>query len=165
VLSIAGKKIHELTEGKGSWSYPERSGSFTLGALRLIQVKPLLSKERSRIVLYEFPESVLQCIQGNDGSTLPIYAAISHVCKLSPAIASRTNTRPLHVTLEENGTHEIGWLGLMQAAIAARHLKCDYLWLDFVCLNQTSKADKKLQIKNMANIYAYCAYTIVILGA
>lgn len=60
---MAGKKMHELTEGKGSWSYPERSGSFTLGALRLIQVKPLLSKERPRIVLYEFPESVLQCIQ------------------------------------------------------------------------------------------------------
>jgi Heterokaryon incompatibility protein (HET) len=161
---MVGNKIHELTEGKGPWSYPERPGIFTPGALRLIQVKPLLSRERSRIVLYEFPESVLQCIQGNDGHTLPIYAAISHVWKPSPAIASRINTRPLHITLEENGTHEIGWLGLMQAAIAARHLKCDYLWLDFICLNQTSKADKKLQIKNMANIYAYCAYTIVMLG-
>jgi hypothetical protein len=31
---MAGKKIHELTEGKGSWTYPERPGSFTLGALR-----------------------------------------------------------------------------------------------------------------------------------
>lgn len=52
----------------------------------------------------------------------------------------------------------------MEAAIAARHLKCDYLWLDFICLDQQSSHDKKLQIKNMANIYAYCSTTIIMPG-
>jgi hypothetical protein len=159
---MARKKIHELTESKGSWSYP---ASYTVGALRLMKVKPLLSKRRSRIVLYEFLDLDLQrAAQEDDESNLPVYAAISHVWKPSRAVASRVNARPLHVALEDNESDEISWLGLMQAAIAARHLKCKYLWLDFICLNQTSQDDKKQQIKNMANIYAYCSSAIVMFG-
>ncbi|KAI9780420.1 MAG: hypothetical protein M1839_006694 [Geoglossum umbratile] len=158
---MPGRKIHELVEGKGTWRYPGSLDSFTLGALRLIQVKPLLSKKNSRLLLYEFPALALQ---GAEGGNIPSYAAVSHVWQPSPAVARRENTRPLYITVEEDGTHEISWLGLMQTAIAARHLKCDYIWLDFVCLNQTSKADKRLQIKNMANIYAYCSATIVMFG-
>lgn len=159
---MPGKKIHELTEGKGIWSYPE---SFIPGAFRLVEVKPLLSKRRSRIVLYEFPGLDLQRVaHRGDGPSIPDYVAISHVWKPSPAVASRLNTRPLYVSLGDSKTNEISWLGLMQAAIAARYWKCTYLWLDFVCLNQKSEDDKERQIKNMANIYAYCSYTIVMLG-
>ncbi|KAI2628126.1 hypothetical protein GGS26DRAFT_134124 [Hypomontagnella submonticulosa] len=159
---MARRQICELIEGDDSWTYPE---DFTPGALRLVEVEPLLSRLRSRIVLYEFPGLDLQqAAQGGDESAIPDYVAISHVWKPSPAVAARTNTRPLHIRLQGNNTHEISWLGLMQAAIVARYWKCKYIWLDFICLNQTSDIDKAQQIKNMANIYAYCSYTLVMLG-
>ena len=58
--------------------------------------------------------------------------------------------------------HTINWLGLVQAAVAARAYRCDYLWLDLLCLNQVSTKDKKLQIYNMANIYRH-SYMVVIM--
>lgn len=153
--------IHELKEKENVvWSYPS---TFTPGALRLIEVEPLSLKSDSKLVLHEFPELNLEQASNATPSVIPKYAAMSHVWKPSPAIASRGNTRALHITIKE-GTHEISWLGLMQAAIAASHLKCDFIWLDYVCIHQTLKEDKKLQIKNMANIYAYCSTTIVMLG-
>ncbi|KAI0384187.1 hypothetical protein F5Y04DRAFT_278190 [Hypomontagnella monticulosa] len=159
---MEGHKIHELTEGEGLWSYPE---NFTPGAIRLVEVEPLLSRLRGRIVLHEFPGLDLEhAAQAVDEFAISDYVAISHVWKPSPAVANRPNTRPLHIRLQGDNTHEISWLGLMQAAIAVKFGKCKYIWLDFVCLNQTSDVDKELQIKNMANIYAYCSYTLVMLG-
>ena len=153
--------LHKLKEKEAvEWSYPN---DFIPGALRLIEVKPLLSKSNSKLVLYEFPELSLNEADKTNPSLIPNYVALSHVWKPSPAIAGRQNNRPLHIKIKE-GTSVISWLGLMQSAIASSHLKCDYLWLDFVCIHQTSNEDKKLQIKNMVNIYAYCSAAIVMLG-
>ncbi|KFY57777.1 hypothetical protein V496_06324, partial [Pseudogymnoascus sp. VKM F-4515 (FW-2607)] len=132
---------------------------YSPGALRLIQVAPLLPKTRPRLVLDEFYSIALDL-----DDSRPKYAAISHIWQPSPAVARSVNTRPIYIILERGETHVISWHGPMEAAIAARHLKCDYLWLDFICLDQQSSHDKKLQIKNMANIYAYCSTTIIMPG-
>jgi len=55
-------------------------------------------------------------------------------------------------------------LGLTQAAMAARKLGCDYIWLDLLCLNQRSSGDKKLQVKNMANIYRKAGAVLIMFG-
>jgi len=158
---MKGRVIHELYEKENvAWYHPS---DFTPGALRLIEAKPLFSKSNSKLILHEFPELKLEKASTTTRSVIPNYAAVSHVWKPSPAIANRENTRPLHITIKD-GIHEISWLGLMQAAIAASHLKCDYIWLDFVCIHQTSKEDKSLQIQNMANIYGYCSTTLVMFG-
>lgn len=156
---MAARRIHELADEssqKATWRYPR---SCSPGALRLIQVAPLLPKTRPRLVLDEFSSIALDL-----DDSRPKYAAISHIWQPSPAVARSVNTRPIYIILERGETHVISWHGLMEAAIAARHLKCDYLWLDFICLDQQSSHDKKLQIKNMANIYAYCSTTIIMPG-
>ena len=76
----------------------------------------------------------------------------------------RATDRLLNLALPENEVYEMSWLGLIQAASAAKKLECDYLWLDLVCLNQLSREDKRLQIDNMANIYKNAKCVIVMFG-
>ncbi len=40
-----------------------------------------------------------------------------------------------------------------------------YLWIDFFCIDQCHSADKRFQIKQMANIYSHASATICALGA
>ncbi|KAK7461438.1 hypothetical protein VKT23_008616 [Stygiomarasmius scandens] len=43
-------------------------------------------------------------------------------------------------------------------------IRCQYLWLDRLCIMQTSKQDKAWQIGKMYDIYASCEQCIVLLG-
>jgi type VI protein secretion system component VasA len=65
---------------------------------------------------------------------------------------------------KEPSTHEISWLGLVQAATAAEALGCEYLWLDLLCLNQVDLEDRRKQIANMHRIFANAAAVVVMLG-
>jgi hypothetical protein len=56
------------------------------------------------------------------------------------------------------------WFGLVQAAHGAAHLGCEYLWLDLLCIDQTSAGDKRLQIKNMGTIYQRAEVVLVMFG-
>jgi len=47
---------------------------------------------------------------------------------------------------------------------AARYLGCEYIWLDFVCLNQLSKIDKQIQISNMGKICKNAAAVLIMVG-
>jgi hypothetical protein len=65
---------------------------------------------------------------------------------------------------KEPSTHEISWLGLVQAATAAEDLGCEYLWLDLLCLNQVDSEDRRKQIANMHRIFANAAAVVVMPG-
>ena len=139
------------------WQY---STNHTDGALRLVRVDSLLDKHNPAINLDEFRD--LQW-----GSTQkPLYAAISHVWEQSRSVRRITKriNRPLEIETEGGRSHTISWHGLVQAARAAKYLRCEHLWLDFVCLHQTSKTDKKLQIKNMGHIYQNATAVLVMPG-
>ena len=60
--------------------------------------------------------------------------------------------------------YKASWHGLIQAAMAARHFRCDYLWLDLLCINQCAPDDRRLQVKNMANIYRNAKIVLVMFG-
>jgi Heterokaryon incompatibility protein (HET) len=53
---------------------------------------------------------------------------------------------------------------LQQAAMAAKYLECDYIWLDLLCIEQLESADKAIQICNMSRIYKSAAAVLVMFG-
>jgi len=77
-------------------------------------------------------------------------------------ISNKAN-RPLLIDAGEN-IHEISCLGLTQAAVAAKALKCVYLWLDLFCINQRFDSYEVLQIKNMSKIYGNATEVRVMSG-
>lgn len=99
-------------------------------------------------------------------SDLPMYAAISHIWDPSEEVKriSRMANRPLNIDIGSDRPHTISWHGLIQAAIAAKYFKCQYLWLDLLCLDQRSAIDKKRQIEKMADVYALSEITLVMFG-
>jgi len=156
---MIGISILQLKESsRQRWQY---STNHMDGALRLLRVSPLLDKCNPIIVLDEFRD-----LKWGESSSKPKYTAISHVWAQSSFVkrtAKRVN-RPLSILIEGDSTNTISWHGLVQAARASKHLQSEYIWLDFLCLHQTSKSDKKLQIKNMGAIYENAAGTLVMPG-
>jgi hypothetical protein len=162
-----------MKEGShGVWTY---SGHGTPGALRLLSVeKPLSGNETPSIDLYEWEKTMLPWPRdgkwkppaGEYPPGMPGYAAISHTWGQSEDVVRRGKeaNRPLLIETGLLKPHEISWLGLVQAATAAKELKCEYLWLDLLSLDQLSKEDKKLQIGNMHNIYSNATAVVVMLG-
>ncbi|CAL1709151.1 unnamed protein product [Somion occarium] len=53
---------------------------------------------------------------------------------------------------------------LLQACLACRHRGIQYVWLDRLCIMQTSREDKRWQIMQMSHIYKSCALCIVLPG-
>ena len=144
------------------------------GALRLFSVEKLLNTSSSpSIDLYEWRDLHSWPRGGTYVATgprcppgMPCYAAISHVWEATAAVQRRSMAakRPLMIDTGHDEPHEVSWLGLVQAATAARNLKCEYLWLDLMCLNQRSTMDKEMQIKNMHKIYCNASAVIVMFG-
>lgn len=172
---IEGTPILCMSEDKpiSSWSY---GGTGSSGSLRLISIEKLLRTNNNppSIDLYEWTQSLLTWPR--DGSVLinsfddppgmPFYAAISHIWKQTEEVLrrSRQAERPLLIETGLEAPHEISWLGLIQAATAAKSLFCEYLWLDLICVDQFSKEDKKLQIANMKRIYSNARAVVVMVG-
>lgn len=151
-----------LRESDGKdWSY---GPGYVEGSLRLFRVDDLLltAPESAAVVLSEWRG----IDQSNKNDAFPKYAAISHSWLLSPEtkrLSSEAN-RPLNISLGDSAIHTISWHGLYQAARAAQHLQCDYMWLDLLCLHQGSAKDKKLQIQKMGHIYENAEAVIVMPG-
>ena len=170
---LESKVILTCSEGQSTMvSYPH-DGSSTHGALRLVPVKRLLvSDGPSTIDLVEWTGWTAWPHDDPTrlGRTLPLqwpkYAAISHVWAPSADAArlGREADRPLHIHVGKPEPHAISWRGLVQAAVVAFSHRCDYIWLDLLCINQVSRDDKKLQIMNMAKIYRHASMVIVMPG-
>ncbi|KAL6803151.1 hypothetical protein GGI42DRAFT_21094 [Trichoderma sp. SZMC 28013] len=142
-----------------TWSY---GSNHVNGASRFITVSGLLAHTNAEFSLVEWRDLNWDDVD----SRLPKYIAISHTWNSSPEVMrlSKIANRPLHIDMGEKPPYIISWHGLRQAALAARHLGCELLWLDFICVHQNSLDDKKLQIPNMGNIYKNAAAVIVMPG-
>src|ERR1700737_3212737 len=132
----------------------------TDGYFRLLLVDPLLYGRGSSAL------HVTHFYMPNDWAHVPRYAAISHVWDSSDEVleAASTANRPLFVDTGDKQPKDISWHGLQQAATVAKHMGCEYIWLDFVCLNQLSSKDKKIQIANMGEIYKHATAVLIMVG-
>lgn len=77
---------------------------------------------------------------------------------------SSGDKRPFAIDIGKGNRHHISWFGLIQAATAAKHLECDYLWLDLLCIHQRNPADKGGQVRNMSRIYKNATAVLVMFG-
>ena len=180
-ISIKGVRILRLEEGTLDpitgqllpWNYFSKSHQHnkrTPGAFRAFPVADLL-RSPPVITLGEWPNLDFQSKDANVATSYPKYAAISHVWRSSEQTAqfARKANRPLFIAIEDGlRTYEISWLGLVQTAHGAKSLGCEYLWLDFLCIDQVNRhedrSDKSLQIKNMADIYRHAKVVICMVG-
>ncbi|KIW66158.1 hypothetical protein PV04_08359 [Phialophora macrospora] len=152
-----------------AWSYEGRAAD---GLFRLISVEALLRKDNPELVLTEwsgldFPRDGLdEYHHAKPPPNMPRYCTISHVWQPSEDTARRSKqaNRPLTVELRNGQSHTISWLGLEQAATAAKYSRCEYLWLDLLSIDQTSPKDKALQITNMAKIFSNALATLIMVG-
>jgi Heterokaryon incompatibility protein (HET) len=158
---MPGYPIQRLRERENKpWSY--ESVHFTTGQLRLITVRDLLDTDGSTIILSEWRGLDLT----REGEHIPKYATISHSWAPSEEVQrlSEAANRPLRIDLGGNKHHEVSWQGLVEAAKAAHHLGCDFVWLDLVSVHQDSSEDKKLQIQHMGQVYEKSIAVIVMPG-
>ncbi|KAL7954782.1 hypothetical protein V8C34DRAFT_293438 [Trichoderma compactum] len=160
VQNTTGITIKTFCEsGRTAWSY---GSNHVDGASRFITVGGLLAQTNAEFSLVEWRDLDWD----NLNSRFPKYIALSHTWDSSPEVMrlSKIANRPLHIDMGEQPPYTISWHGLRQAAFAARHLGCELVWLDFICVHQSSLDDKKLQIPNMGNIYKNAAAVIVMPG-
>ncbi|KAL7278605.1 hypothetical protein ACG7TL_007606 [Trametes sanguinea] len=90
------------------------------------------------------------------------YAAVSYPWR------GVSNSGPLrrffHVRGAEQGADPVGGVLLFHACAAAIAHGCPYLWIDRLCIMQTSKEDKHWQIRHMHQVYKSCKVCIVLPG-
>ncbi|KAK3339930.1 ankyrin repeat-containing domain protein [Lasiosphaeria hispida] len=172
--TLEGEVIFRCSEADGTtFSYPQ-DVTCTPGALRLVSVRKLLAAVGTGVVeLWEWtgwdawwPRDDEARLVADLPPQWPRYAAISHVWAASDDAArlARDADRPLHIQVGGPELHAISWLGLVQAAVTAHAHRCDYLWLDLLCLDQLSATDKGLQIRNMAAIYRHASMVVIMPG-
>jgi Heterokaryon incompatibility protein (HET) len=97
----------------------------------------------------------------------PKYAAISHVwepTKEGSDIAKALDKNLFTIETKKGARPKVSWYGLQQAATAAKYLRCDYLWLDLLCIEQHGSGDKAKQIRNMSTIYKDAEAVLVMFG-
>ncbi|KAI0654144.1 hypothetical protein C8Q70DRAFT_1058704 [Cubamyces menziesii] len=125
--------------------------SATIGRVRLIDCDQYL--EHDTLVVHEFFD-------------FPIpnhpYAALSYVWRGNAVDESTVGPR-FSVAGAEDGD-PVGIHALKHACVAALRLGVKYLWLDRLCIMQTSKDDKRWQITQMFRIYKESAASIVFPG-
>ncbi|KAK5655262.1 hypothetical protein OQA88_5829 [Cercophora sp. LCS_1] len=90
------------------------------------------------------------------------YAAVTYIWRGNPVDKTTTSTR-ISIAGALDGD-PIGIDVLRHACTAALLHKASYLWLDRLCIMQTSKADKNWQIQHMFLIYQCCAVSLVFPG-
>ncbi|KAI0787578.1 hypothetical protein C8Q74DRAFT_1436790, partial [Fomes fomentarius] len=122
--------------------------------IRLIDCHAVCSKQL-RIRILEFDEFPL----------VP-YATISYPWR---GVETRATRRSFHVRLPDSGEHRrypdpISGVLLFHASAAALAHDCPYLWLDRLCIIQTSEEDKHWQIRHMYEVYRSCKLCIVLPG-
>ncbi|KAI1113980.1 hypothetical protein F5Y14DRAFT_416525 [Nemania sp. NC0429] len=144
----------------------------TEGCIRMIDCVAFASDDTLRI--WEFPEPPLHEYSGFTSWPPFKYSTISYVWKGNPPITTVGDHRgylkvkgaedadPISIellrctcvaSLQED---EIGRYRMLSRA--------EYLWLDRLCIVQTSKADKQFQIRHMFEVYRCCTQCLVLPG-
>jgi hypothetical protein len=118
------------------------------GSIRLLRLKPNTDKSADiHCELFEYP------LQDCSGSHL--YEALSYVWGISQ--------KKLHIFI--HGCSFDVTDNLYEALLELRnHTLERIIWVDAVCINQTARREKELQIEIMARIYGQAARVIVWLG-
>lgn len=96
----------------------------------------------------------------------PPRSALMRHAMLGPPIQDPAEIRE-HGFIRVKGAEDgdpISILVLMHACIASRQQGLEYLWLDRLCIIQSSKDDKHWQIRNMHDVYKSCSLCIVLPG-
>lgn len=135
------------------------------GSLSVLDITPVATPGRSRLIdcaqyirdrtlsIHEFPDfPVTECT----------YAAISYIWRGNSVDKSTVGPR-FSVAGAEDGD-PIGVDVLVHPCTAALREGAKYIWLDRLCIMQTSKKDKHWQIGQMFDIYKRCALCIVLPG-
>ncbi len=119
--------------------------------IQLVDCHAICSKQL-RIHILEF-----------DNFPLVPYAAISYPWR---GVETRSTRRSFHVCLRDSDKHRypdpISGVLLFHASAAALAHNCPYLWLDRLCIIQTSEEDKHWQIRYMYEVYRSCKLCIVL---
>ena len=110
---------------------------------------------RMLTILPDSPESIVRCTMQRTNLISPIrYAALSYCW------GDATITTDIFV----NGIEIQVTVNLADALQHLRKLGVDRLWVDALCINQTDKQEKGLQIRNMKHIYSKAEMTYAWLG-
>ncbi|OCH88196.1 hypothetical protein OBBRIDRAFT_106438 [Obba rivulosa] len=104
---------------------------------------------------------ILSIQEFSDASSLS-YSAISYIWKGNPS-PEQEKTASFSVKGAEDAD-PVSIDVLHQACMASLLEGADWLWLDCLCIIQTSRDDKAWQIERMYNIYKACAVSIVLPG-
>ncbi|PBK61041.1 hypothetical protein ARMSODRAFT_1090021 [Armillaria solidipes] len=127
---------------------------------RLVNCAAFIDSNELQIV--EFPDISFDAPITSYNSP-PSFAAVSYPWR-DLQLPPGTNTPSFSI---DGATHadNISIDVLHTACIATRKLSsCIYLWLDRLCVLQTSKADKNWQIQRMYRIYSACNLCLVLPG-
>lgn len=115
-------------------------------------------------------QQLLQIFETMELKDLP-YSAVSYVWRGNEPEDSNQEDISFHVegTIRDNDKPEdkpdpIHTSVLQHTCAASIQQDCPFLWLDRLCILQSSKEDKRWQIKNMYDIYKSCKTCIVLPG-
>ncbi|EMD41235.1 hypothetical protein CERSUDRAFT_69838 [Gelatoporia subvermispora B] len=117
---------------------------------RLVNCAEVVSSHTLSICEY----SVFPCV---------IYSAISYVWR-GNALHSGVNTRQEFSIRGAEDADPIGVDVLFDACAASLACGASHLWLDRLCIMQTSKQDKRWQIREMYRMYLFSTLSIVVPG-
>ncbi|KAK7056638.1 hypothetical protein VNI00_002355 [Paramarasmius palmivorus] len=142
--------------------YKEPLSSPTLSNITL-HVMDSATPERYRLVdCLELCKGTTLCIQEFIHFPLVPYAAVSYVWR-GNSVSEGYNAAEFSVTGAEEAD-PIGVDVLHDACTAALALGASHLWIDRLCIMQTSKLDKNWQIREMYHMYKSCKACIVLPG-
>ncbi|KAJ6588908.1 hypothetical protein B0H19DRAFT_1248499 [Mycena capillaripes] len=147
----------------------------TDGRIRMLDCVAFTTDEVLRI--WEFPEPPLEEFKNFTSWPHFKYSAISYVWKGNPAdpstVAATNHSGYLTVEGAENAD-PISIEVLRAACLASLRndesgrwrmvSRAEYLWLDRLCMVQTSRADKNFQISQMYRVYKCCTQCLILSG-
>ena len=144
-MSPSGRLIDTIyfdeNHSSNPWKY-ENKASRTPGAFRAFEVDGLL-KTPPKIRIFEWADlRYSNQREVRNRRLYPKYAAISHVWDMSKDVRKiLSGSDNLSIKTDQYATPvlKLGWDGLQTAAWAARLVRCDYIWLDLICLDQVGK--------------------------
>ncbi|KAK3343576.1 hypothetical protein B0T25DRAFT_634640 [Lasiosphaeria hispida] len=161
-----------LAEMRGSTKTIDLTPCATAGRVRLIDCVSLVND--SVLHIWEFASSPLEEWTFIESDPRFKYSAISYVWKGNRAPATTSDDEGhLVVTGAEDGD-PISVSVLRDACLASlcedepgrwrMVSRAEYLWLDRLCIAQTSREDKALQIAQMYRVYRCCTQCLVLAG-
>ncbi|KAK4169617.1 hypothetical protein QBC43DRAFT_351677 [Cladorrhinum sp. PSN259] len=141
----------------------------TPGCIRLVDCVALVDENILRT--WEFASSPIEEWTSGDSESRLKYSAISYVWRGNPATTPMSKDE-IHLVVAGAEEGDPISLSVLRVACTAslRHDKLSYwaifrragfLWLDRLCIVQSSGEDKALQISHMYSIYKYCMQCLI----